>query len=46
VARIADEHGGGIGVRMAIDGGESHLIEHDRLAYRPADYSRTIRNER
>jgi hypothetical protein len=42
VAQIADEHGGGIRARMAVDGAESHLTEHDRSAYRPADYSRTI----
>jgi hypothetical protein len=27
---------------MAVNGGESHLTEHDRLAYGPADHSRTI----
>jgi hypothetical protein len=27
---------------MAVDGGESHLTEHDRSVYRLADYSRTI----
>jgi hypothetical protein len=42
VVRIADEHGGGIRARMAVDSGESHLTEHDRSAYRPADYSITI----
>jgi hypothetical protein len=40
--RIADEHGDGIRARMAVDGGESYLTEHDHSAYRPADYSRTI----
>jgi hypothetical protein len=42
VARIADEYGDGIRVRMAVDGGESHLTEHGRLVYRPADHSRNI----
>jgi hypothetical protein len=42
VARIADEHGGGIKARMPVDGGEFHLAENDRLAYRLADYSITI----
>jgi hypothetical protein len=27
---------------MAVDGGESHLTEHDRSAYLPADHLRTI----
>jgi hypothetical protein len=27
--------------RMVVGGGESHLTEHDRSAYRPADHSRT-----
>jgi hypothetical protein len=46
VARIADEHGDGIRALMAVNGGESHLTEHDRLAYRPADHSKTINNAR
>jgi hypothetical protein len=29
---------------MTVDAGESHLAEHDRSAYRPADYSRIIKN--
>jgi hypothetical protein len=28
--------------QSAVGGGESHLTEHDRSAYRPADYSRII----
>jgi hypothetical protein len=42
VAPIADEHGDGIRARMEVDGGESHLPEHDRSASRPADHSRAI----
>jgi hypothetical protein len=42
VAPMADEHGDETRARMAVDGGESHLTEHDRSAYRPADHSRTI----
>jgi hypothetical protein len=30
VARIADEHEDGIRALMAVDGGESHLPQHDR----------------
>jgi TFIIF-interacting CTD phosphatase-like protein len=42
VARIADEHGDEIRALMAVDGRESHLAQHNRSAYRPADHSRTI----
>jgi hypothetical protein len=45
VALIADEHREGTRARMAVDGRESHLTEHDRSAYRPADHSRTISKE-
>jgi hypothetical protein len=43
VAWISDEHGDGIRALMAVDGGESHLTEHDRSAYRPADIPETLR---
>jgi hypothetical protein len=42
VARIADEYGDGIRARMEREGGESHLTEHDRSSYRPADYFKAI----
>jgi hypothetical protein len=42
VARIADEYGDGIRARTAVDGGEFHLNERGRLAYRPVDHCRTI----
>jgi hypothetical protein len=42
VARIADKHGDWIKVLMAVDGGESHLTQYDRSAYRPGDHSGTI----
>jgi hypothetical protein len=42
VARMADEHWDGIRAPMAVDGGESHLTEDNRSAYRPAYHSRTI----
>jgi hypothetical protein len=42
VARMADKHGDRIEGLMAVDGGESHLTQHDHSAYRPADHSRTI----
>jgi hypothetical protein len=38
MGRIADEHGDRIRPLMAVDGGESHLTQHDR----PIDHSRTI----
>jgi hypothetical protein len=40
--RITDEHGNGIRAWMAVDGGKSHLTEHDRSACCRADHSRTI----